>query len=257
MKLYPHSSDFMNHFYINESRFIKLNHKNVIPILFCKDHYLVNTTEGPQTAGMILMELAKCDFHDIIQSADFKKDEKLIRTYFQQLVEGIEYLHSQEVCHLDLKPENLLLGTDFNLKISDFDLSYCVQDAFLISKGTPNFRAPELKEGACRQPKKADIYSLGILLFLMKTGLMPYIEDKVISGVNLYDLLFEDIEAYWENIDQILGFALKDDFKALFTSLVKKDPNQRIDIKEIKKNRWYRGEIYHPEELPKIMKAFL
>lgn len=80
----------------------------------------------------------------------FSEDEA--RFYFRQLLEGMEYCHSQGVCHRDLKPENILLDGAGNVKISDFGLSnlYCGGDDEALKLlhttcGTPNYVAPEVR----------------------------------------------------------------------------------------------------------------
>ena len=60
------------------------------------------------------------DLYNLLASADLS-DEHLIHTYFSQLITGLEYLHSHHIAHLDIKPENLLIGHDYRLKIADFD----------------------------------------------------------------------------------------------------------------------------------------
>src|SRR5690606_5457236 len=124
----------------------------------------------------ILMERALCDFFEVINSKVLTQDEKLVRTYFHQFVEGLEYLHSQGIAHLDLKPDNLLFGEDHKLKIADFDLSYICGDDSIRGKGTINFRAPEIKDYECKKPFAADIYSAGIILFALMFGYLPYDE---------------------------------------------------------------------------------
>jgi 5'-AMP-activated protein kinase catalytic alpha subunit len=68
---------------------------------------------------------------------------------FQQIILGIEYLHSQQVSHRDLKLENILLDEDYNVKIADFGLSNLMRDGIFLytSCGSPNYAAPELIEG--------------------------------------------------------------------------------------------------------------
>lgn len=86
------------------------------------------------------------------------------------MIDGLEYLHNEGVSHLDIKPDNILLSKDFELKICDFDLSYLEGDEKIKSNGTKYFRAPELFFNHCSNTKKADIFSAGILLFILKSG---------------------------------------------------------------------------------------
>lgn len=115
-------------------------------------------------------DCAACDpFHP----KRFTEDEA--RFYFRQLLEGMEYCHSQGVCHRDLKPENILLDGAGNVKISDFGLSnlYSGGDDEALKLlhttcGTPNYVAPEVSE-----PVAAVILSV----YLVATVLRPYVLD--------------------------------------------------------------------------------
>ena len=88
---------------------------------------------------------SKGDLFDLIINNQDLFSEKLARTYFRQIVDGLHYLHSNGTAHLDLKPDNILIDAKGNIKICDFDLSYIQKDETLCrGKGTTNFRAPEV-----------------------------------------------------------------------------------------------------------------
>jgi len=145
MKVFNYNEKEINESYLNEKRFSFLKHQNVISIIRGNDKYPSRDKNGkPYFSSYLLMELACCDFDSLMKCPGFYGNEKLTRTFFQQLIEGIEYLQSQGVAHLDIKPENLLLGTDVKLKITDFDLSYKKGDRKFLGKGSIHFRAPEL-----------------------------------------------------------------------------------------------------------------
>jgi carbon catabolite-derepressing protein kinase len=200
------------------------------------------------------MELAPYgDFWNLIGDAKLFKDDILVRTYFHHLIAGLEYLHSKNVFHTDLKPQNLLLGENYVLKISDFDHAVVEGDGFITTAGTTSFRAPEMMEGnECLNLVAADIYSAGIILFYMKSGLLPYREDRLVSGVDLFELMSTKKERFWklhrqEKIDP--------DFKELFMQMVERVPESRPSIDDIKKNRWYQGPVYSEEFLAIIMQT--
>jgi len=88
---------------------------------------------------------------------------------------------------LNLTLQNLLIGENFNLKITDFKYSKSENDKFH-GNGPKNFRAPEHKSGICENSKAADVYSCGIILFAKVTGCLPYLEeDQGNSGNSLMD----------------------------------------------------------------------
>jgi len=131
-------------------------------------------------SSLLLMEYAPFGcLHDFLQSDVCTMDETLTRTMFNQILNGLEYLHNTaKVAHLDLKPDNLLIGEDFKLKICDFDLSYKLgSDKKTLSKGTKEYRAPELREqkfaskdgspNKAFEHKKCDVFAAGIILFVI------------------------------------------------------------------------------------------
>ncbi len=108
--------------------------------------------------------------------------------YILQIAEGIEYLHSKSIIHLDLKPENIMVTPDNDIKILDFGLAnHLTHDDLLASdlqgpKGTPYYIAPEQICGR-RDYKESDIYSLGILFYEMLTAQLPHDRSKKLSRV--------------------------------------------------------------------------
>jgi len=206
------------------------------------------------------------DFFDFVTKHKESLDDKLVRTYFRQLIEGIEYLHASRVAHLDLKPENLLVGADFNLKIADFDLSHVKGDSKILSRGTRYYRGPEFFQSSSSDPElktpfSADIYGAGIILFILKSGgIYPHSENSPLEGIDLVDLLYNDNDEFWnkhcEIEDRPKSFYEKE-FKELFNAMVRHNPEERLTLKEIKQTKWYNGPIYTPTELQKKMKSIL
>jgi serine/threonine protein kinase len=207
--------------------------------------------------NIILTEFAPYGcFFDIVKNGGLIQ-EKLIRTYFHQLIEGLEYLHSQNIAHLDLKLENLLLGSDFKLKIADFDQSQELNVFPLKGKGTENYRAPEIIEGNITNFISADIYSAGIVLYAFKAGGFPFCERKEEGWIDLvhYDLFLNDKKAFWEakvGHKKNKSF-FSEEFMELINNMLNKDSERRYKINDIKKSRWYNGPIYSNESLKNEM----
>lgn len=198
------------------------------------------------------------DFTNLVMNTDMFKDEKLLRTYFHQLIAGIKFLHEKNMAHLDLKMDNLLLGSDFRLKITDFDSSYQKGDSICLSRGTKNYRAPEIKSDNCDDPQAADAYSAGIILFVLKAKCFPYMEDVIVGGQNLYEDLQLGRNSFWTFHSQKLKTGtFEDDFKDLFTLMVKEDPVERATLEEVKKSKWFLGPIYSQEELTEKIQPYL
>mmetsp|Transcript_12544 Transcript_12544/g.31693 ORF Transcript_12544/g.31693 Transcript_12544/m.31693 type:complete len:437 (+) Transcript_12544:48-1358(+) len=161
-------------------------------------------------------------------------DEKIARRYFQQLVDGVEYCHRRGIYHRDIKPENLLVDQDGTLKITDFGVSSMKPGAtdqlLFTSVGTPFYAAPELlgetKSGY--QGSKVDAWSIGVILFLLLTGELPFHDDNM---TKLYKLIQQARPTYPAKFPA----AAKD----LCSIMLVRDPEKRADLSSVRKHPWF------------------
>jgi len=190
LKIFPNNPLGTAQFH-KEKLIYPLNHPNIIksePIQ-CYDKRI----------HCLLTEIAKYGSFFEITNNKHLDSQILIRTYFHQLVIGIEYIHSQGLAHLDLKLENLMLGADFQLRIIDFDQSQPISDPFVTSMGTMNYRAPEIKRERCLDSCAADIYSAGIILFAFISQEFPFIEQKCNEkSFMTYESFIENNKEFWK-----------------------------------------------------------
>ncbi|KAK9283702.1 hypothetical protein L1049_011952 [Liquidambar formosana] len=112
--------------------------------------------------------------------------EDTARKYFQQLISAVDFCHSRGVYHRDLKPENLLLDENGSLKVSDFGLSALAeskrQDGLLHTTcGTPAYVAPEIISRKGYNGAKADIWSCGVILFVLLGGYLPFHDSNLME----------------------------------------------------------------------------
>jgi len=257
MKIFPLNNGNVVNYYYNEIRFANLDHKNVISIVHADSSWEIFRQGQSCIFSCTIMEYAPFgDFFDALMTHKVKFDDKLLRTYFHQLINGLEYLHSMGVSHLDLKPENLLLGSEFQLKIADFDLSYKKGDLMITGKGTKNYRAPELIKGNCKITEAADVFSAAIILFLLKSeGIIPQMEDASFRGCNLYNALQINKSQFWaihNDLKKNRNY-YDADFKQLFESMTRENVSDRATIEQIKNSKWYNGPTYSDKEIQDIM----
>ncbi len=223
----------------------QLRHPNVIqysPLVCDKSNF-----------NYILSEYApNGDFFDLVQK-DFFGDEIVVRTYFHQLIEGIEHVHAQGIAHLDLKLENLMLGRNYFLKIIDFDQAQNISDKHITSGGTIGYRAPEVMNGKCKDLEAADIYSLGVILYALKAKEYPFVETD--SKLLFYSAFKYDNKNFWKLKAERVG--RKDFFSESFINLLNgmltHDPKKRLKLKDIKASRWYNEPILEQNVLQEKM----
>ncbi|MBA0691018.1 hypothetical protein Goari_008666, partial [Gossypium aridum] len=142
--------------------------------------------------------------------------------------------HSRGVYHRDLKPENLLLDENDNLKVSDFGLSALPEqlrnDGLLHTQcGTPSYVAPEVLRKNGYDGAKADIWSCGVVLFVLLTGFLPFQAENV---MHMYRKIFK---AEYEFPPWI-----SNDARRLISKLLVADPDKRITVPGIISNPWFR-----------------
>lgn len=259
LKIFLFKGHNINSHYRNEYRFHKLNHPNVIKLEgYCDTLEFVDCQSGPSYKfSYLLLEYAPYgDLCEFTVKRGIIFEEKMARTYFHQFMEGLEYLHNHGVAHLDLKPENLLIGKNYKLKIADFDLSFVIGDDQIKSLGTKNYRAPELVRRNTKNPQKADIYSAGIILFFLIAGSVPFNEDQPEVSLQFFLLAQENPRKFWRDFCRKFYkevTAYSKEFRELFISMIKEDPEERPDISDIKKSSWYKGPIYDQNQLEKML----
>ncbi|KAG8345851.1 Protein kinase domain [Trypanosoma vivax] len=162
-------------------------------------------------------------------------DEPTARHYFHQLIAGIHYCHSQGIAHRDLKPENLLLDANDTLKISDFGLSHLHncnsggQGTMLQTVcGTPNYVAPEVLKERGYDGVMADVWSCGVVLFVMLAGYLPFDDENV-------NALFTKIERGEYRMARHFSPGARD----LISRMLTVDPRRRITVAEIVHHPWF------------------
>lgn len=187
----------------------------------------------------MIMELASSgDLFDKIEP-DVGVDEEIAHFYFKQLVGAIDFIHKVGVSHRDIKPENILLDKYGNLKIADFGLA-CVYRKKTGEKrlafkacGSPPYMAPEVVNVEGYRPEVTDIWSCGVLLYVLLTG------ETLWEEPTTHD---PDFKYFVENSNRIyLSYPwskLKTEIIALLKALLKINPEERITLERVRKHPW-------------------
>ncbi|XP_021910074.1 CBL-interacting serine/threonine-protein kinase 10 [Carica papaya] len=163
-----------------------------------------------------------------------KLKEDAARKYFHQLINAVDFCHSREVYHRDIKPENLLLDENENLKISDFGLSALAdskrQDGLLHTTcGTPAYVAPEVINRKGYDGAKADIWSCGVVLYVLLAGYLPFHDS------NLMEMYRKIGKAEFKFPNWF-----SPEVRKLLVRILDPNPSTRISIAKIKESHWFR-----------------
>ena len=163
--------------------------------------------------------------------------EDVARVYFQQLISAIDFCHSRGVYHRDLKPENLLLDEEGNLKVTDFGLSaftdHLKQDGLLHTTcGTPAYVAPEMIGKKGYDGATADLWSCGVILFVLLAGFLPFQEDNIVA---MYRKIYRG--------DFKCPPWFSSDARRLITKLLDPNPMTRITIAKIRDSLWFKKSL--------------
>lgn len=160
VKIFKSPSGKDNHFTREVSILLKLNQRQVIK--------LIMAVKCPSYSAIIMPYYQNGSLSVHLTTLSRQQLAK----YFGQLVNVLNYLYSERICHSDIKPGNILLDDNDNAILSDFDLSFHVPPGTDVVKienigGTPAFMAPESLISKTLDPFKLDIYSLGAVLWCM------------------------------------------------------------------------------------------
>lgn len=182
-----------------------------------------------------------------------KFSERVARTYFHQMMNGLHYLHQKGYAHRDIKPENILLSNLYILKLADFGFSCEIagkdKSGVLRTKlGTEGYMAPEIPTKKY-EGRSVDIFASGVILFIMYAGNPPF--EKATPNDPYYKLIKEKRhDIFWKAHcrKRPAGF-FSDAFKDLFTRMVAFDATERPRIEEIAAHPWVRQPICSHSEI--------
>ncbi|XP_004392349.1 PREDICTED: maternal embryonic leucine zipper kinase isoform X3 [Odobenus rosmarus divergens] len=196
-----------------------------------------------ETANKIFMVLEYCpggELFDYIISQDRLSEEET-RVVFRQIVSAVAYVHSQGYAHRDLKPENLLFDEYHKVKLIDFGLcakpkgnkDYHLQTCC----GSLAYAAPELIQGKSYLGSEADVWSMGILLYVLMCGFLPFDDDNVMA---LYKKIMRGKYEVpkWLSSSSIL----------LLQQMLQVDPKKRISVKNLLSHPWIMHDYNCPVE---------
>jgi len=206
------------------------HHPNIIKLL---DHF-----ENADYIFLVMELMSGYDLHTYFEKNKYKLSEKRSANIVYQIASGLNYLHKYGVLHRDLKPENIMLsdmGENSVIKIMDFGLSKILgpNEKVADGYGTLSFVAPEV---LVRQPynKQIDIWSLGVILYLMLSGDLPFDDkndnEENIARATVFSELKFPSNKWKSKSKEVMDLITK--------CLIKKKQEKRISIEEFLSHEW-------------------
>ena len=203
---------------------------------------LIEVLESEKYIGLVL-EYAQGGelFNHILAKKHLSERES--RKCFQQLVDGVLFLHEQRIVHRDLKLENLLLDSQGNIKITDFGFANNYTDKQLMktSCGSPCYASPELVLSDSYDGPLADSWSCGVILYAMLCGYLPFDDDPLNPESANVNLLYKYILKTDLRFPSWVGESARD----LVRCLLKPDPAYRLPLDRSIYHRWYALSVHN------------
>ncbi|KAF6802368.1 serine/threonine protein kinase [Colletotrichum sojae] len=213
---------------INGEMRVPLSIEREVAILKLVDHPNVmkvyDIWENRSEIYLVLEYVEQGDLFDYINT-NGRFSEEAAMLVFRQMMSALQYCHSFNICHRDLKPENILLTADNKVKIADFGMAALHQSAdhrLVTACGSPHYAAPELLKHKHYKGDKADIWSLGVILYALLAACLPF-DDPDIGA------LLQKTKRGTYEIPDFLSSEAKD----LIRRMLIANPDNRISIKDM------------------------
>jgi len=206
-----------------------------------------------QCKAAIILELAANDtiFEYVLASKGF--EERLAHSYFNELITTVSNIHNLGFVHRDIKLENILIDSDYNMKLADFGFARSFDDSnkdkMLTRLGTEYYIAPEMRREDPYSGVKIDVFSCGVVLFIMIFGRPPFRQASSIDPLYKY-FSDEQPEKFWDKVERKLngGKEYSMTLKLLLNDLLAADPEKRPTAGKVLEYEWMQQQVYSKEE---------
>lgn len=224
----------------------KIKHENVVGLIDGGSGTLTKFETGKKyTIEYLVLELVKYgELFDYIFFPQKGFGEEIGRYIATQLINGLDSIHKAGIAHRDMKTENIMLAEGWKMKIADFGFSTKVDGKkgnglLYTALGTASYASPELLQKKPYLGIPSDIFSLGVSLFVLVTGKMPF-KHALVDDPYYKEIVQKNYEKYWAKLESKVPSTSKE-FKAMFVQLIAYDPTSRLSLDELRKDPWIKG----------------
>ena len=223
------NSDMVQYFQREVEMMYKINHPNIVKLY---GHF-----EDEKFCYYVMEYVPNGSLHNPRFGERYRFTAKRVAVIVKELISALYYLHHMNppILHRDIKPDNILIDSRGHVKLTDFGWSNYIDDEIRSTYcGTPGYHAPEMLTDD-EQDERLDIWCVGILLFDLLTGTLPFI------GRNMAELKNNiiNLRIRWpSDMNQIA--------RNLITKILKIDPNERPSLEEILKHPFFMQNLKNP-----------
>nr|XP_019554258.2 uncharacterized protein LOC109423725 isoform X2 [Aedes albopictus] len=202
---------------------------------------LYEVMESRNKIYLVTEHAARGEIFDHLVAHGRMKEEEASRI-FSQIISAVDYCHSKGIVHRDLKAENVLLDNEMNVKLADFGFSNTFSEGTPLRTwcGSPPYAAPEVFQGVEYDGPKSDIWSLGVVLYVLVCGALPF------DGATLHDLRSVVVAGKFR-----IPFFMSQECEHLIRHMLVVEPEKRYTLKQIANHKWL--EMYNA--IPMLEKA--
>ena len=206
---------------------------------------LFNDFNGDDTIRYAIFEyLHNGELYNYVLKIKRKLPEDISRKLFYDLIKAVETCHKCGIIHGDIKLENILLSSNFNIKLIDFGFAKRIDEGLVSSlMGTKGYAAPECFTSSIMEYEgvPSDIFSLGVVLFLLVMGFYPFEKPNYTDNRYKY-IMKKDFNGFWKKCEKMFGEKnsnISPEFKNLFEKMICHQAKERLNINEIKNHPWF------------------
>lgn len=261
VKVIKSSSSTDSKFFNNEVNMLKqVKHNNIVTLIDGGEGVLARHENGKKSiVQYLVLELIKYgELFDYIFFPQKGFGEDIGKYIFHQLLDGLEACHKRGIVHRDMKTENIMLDEGWIMKLADFGFATKAEGKkgnglLYTALGTASYASPELLQKKPYLGVQSDIFSLGVSLFVLVTGKMPF-KHALVDDPYYKEIVKLNFDRYWDKLSSKVP-PVSNEFKQLFVMLISYDPCSRPTIEEARHHKWSKDFKANKEEIHNEFKA--
>ncbi|CAK85730.1 unnamed protein product (macronuclear) [Paramecium tetraurelia] len=177
------------------------------------------------------------------------------KTLAAYLTRVLVTLHTALIAHCDIKPENILIAADYNLKLCDFGFARVCNEPLRPPGGTPGYTAPEMYVTPQVNLFKCDVFALGVVLFIVVMGFPPFQNNDPNVKDGWWGLIQnKQFDIFWSKCESFRQQQFPQEFKNLIMSMLECDPEKRISLQQVLEHEFLQNGASEEEVLQEIEK---